>query len=215
LLASFADRYPIVITRNLDAAKRWVRQQMRGTERCGLLASSKAMRLKPHAIDVRIDADPIHYFLGDPEDVRSSFYLEDCATEFQVQGLELGWTCVTWDADLRRSRDEWSFRDFLASGWQSIHSEENRRNLKNAYRVLLTRARQGMVIFVPPGSTEDSTRQPGCYDQTFRYLRTIGLDEVSWSLPVEQAAVVSGATSSKFAPHAVLRSDRQYGTQVL
>jgi hypothetical protein len=177
LLATFASRYPIVITRNLDAAKRWVREQMRGTERCGLLASSKAMRLKPHAIDVRVEADPIHYFLGDPEDVRSSFYLEDCATEFQVQGLELDWTCVTWDADLRRDREEWSFHDFRGSRWQSIHSEENRRNLKNAYRVLLTRARQGMVIFVPPGSKEDPTRPPACYDQTFSYLRQIGLVE--------------------------------------
>jgi hypothetical protein len=179
LLASFADRYPIVITRNLDAAKRWVREQMRGTERCGLLASSKAMRLKPHAIDVRIDADPIHYFLGDPEDVRSSFYLEECATEFQVQGLELDWTCVTWDADLRRNQNQWSFHNFQASKWQSIHSEENRRNLKNAYRVLLTRARQGMVIFVPPGSPEDPTRPPACYDQTFIYLRRVGLVEVA------------------------------------
>jgi len=178
LLATFASRYPIVITRNLDAAKRWVREQMRGTERCGLLASSKAMRLKPHAIDVRVEADPIHYFLGDPEDVRSSFYLEDCATEFQVQGLELDWTCVTWDADLRRDREEWSFHDFRGSRWQSIHSEENRRNLKNAYRVLLTRARQGMVIFVPPGATEDPTRPPGCYDQTFAYLQGIGLKQV-------------------------------------
>ena len=178
LLDTFASRYPIVITRNLDVAKRWVREQKRGTERCGLLASSKAMRLKPHAIDVRIDADPIHYFLGDPDDVRSSFYLEDCATEFQVQGLELDWTCVTWDADLRRNRNEWSFHDFRASKWQSIHSEENRRNLKNAYRVLLTRARQGMVIFVPPGSTEDPTRAPACYDQTFAYLKGIGLNEV-------------------------------------
>ena len=102
-----------------------------------------------------------------------------CATEFQVQGLELDWTCVTWDADLRCSREEWSFHDFRASRCQSIHSEENRRNLKNAYRVLLTRARQGMVIFVPPGSAEDPTRPPACYGQTFAYLRGIGLSEAS------------------------------------
>ena len=176
---SFAGRYPIVITRDLGIAKRWVREQKRGTERCGLLASSKAMRLKPHAIDVRIDADPIHYFLGKPEDVRSSFYLEDCATEFQVQGLELDWTCVTWDADLRRNQREWSFHDFRGSQWQSIHSDENRRNLKNAYRVLLTRARQGMVFFVPPGAVEDPTRPPAFYDQTFAYLRDLGLVEIA------------------------------------
>jgi hypothetical protein len=178
LLASFIDRYPIVITRDLNAAKRWVRDQSRGTERYGLLASSKAMRLKPHAIDVRIDADPVHYFLGSSDDVRSSFYLEDCATEFQVQGLELDWTCVTWDADFRRDQNEWRFHDFRSSKWQNIRSGENRRNLKNAYRVLLTRARQGMAIFVPPGDPQDPTRSPNYYNQTFAYLRSLGPTEI-------------------------------------
>jgi hypothetical protein len=175
LLGGFVDRYPIVITRNLSAAKRWVRDQSRGIERYGLLASSKAMRLKPHAIDVRIDADPVHYFLGESDDVRSSYYLEDCATEFQVQGLELDWACVTWDADFRRSHGAWLFHDFRGNKWQNIHSEENRRNLKNAYRVLLTRARQGMAIFVPPGQASDPTRPPAYYDETFNYLRGLGL----------------------------------------
>jgi hypothetical protein len=103
LLASFVSRYPIVVTRNLGAAKRWVREQKRGTERCGLLASSKAMRLKPHAIDVRIDADPIHYFLGDPEDVRSSFYLEECATEFVERGGCDVTRYVDWPGEMRLS----------------------------------------------------------------------------------------------------------------
>jgi hypothetical protein len=182
LLASFVDRYPIVITRDLAAAKGWVREQARGTERYGLLASSKAMRLKPHAIDVRIDADPVHYFLGESNDVRSSFYLEDCATEFQVQGLEIDWSCVTWDADFRHDRNEWSFHDFRGNKWQNIRSHENRRNLKNAYRVLLTRARQGMAIFVPSGNPEDPTRPPGYYDQTFAYLQTLGLREIALPL---------------------------------
>jgi hypothetical protein len=167
-----------VITRDLTAAKRWVRDQARGTERYGLLASSTAMRLKPHAIDVRIDADPVHYFLGESDDVRSSFYLEDCATEFQVQGLELDWTCVTWDADFRRDWNEWSCHDFRGSKWQNIHSNENQRNLKNAYRVLLTRARQGMAVFVPPGDPEDPTRPPTYYNETFAYLRNLGLMEI-------------------------------------
>jgi hypothetical protein len=178
LLATFIDRYPIAITRDLPLAKRWVRDQARGIERYGLLASSKAMRLKPHAIDVRIDADPVHYFLGDPDDVRSGYYLEDCATEFQVQGLELDWACVTWDADFRHDRDEWSCHDFRGNKWQNIRSDENRRNLKNAYRVLLTRARQGMAIFVPPGDPQDPTRPPAYYDQTFAYLRALGLREI-------------------------------------
>lgn len=175
LLATFRDRYPIVITRDLDAAKRWVREQARGIDRYGLLASSKAMRLKPHAVDVRVETDPAKYFLGDRDDIRSSYYLEDCATEFQVQGLELDWAVVTWDADLRRTADDWSYHDFRGKNWQNIQSEENRRNLKNAYRVLLTRARQGLVIFVPPGSTRDHTRSPAYYDATYSYLSNLDL----------------------------------------
>ena len=174
-LSTFHDRFPIVVTRDLDAAKHWVRSRARGKERYGLLASSKAMRLKPHAIDVRLETDPAQYFLGDADDVRSSYYLEDCATEFQVQGLELDWTVVTWDADLRRSAGGWSCHDFRGKQWQNIHNEENRRNLKNAYRVLLTRARQGMAIFVPRGSDEDHTRPPRYYDDTFAYLSNLGL----------------------------------------
>lgn len=177
-LTAFRDRFPIVITRDLNAAKSWVRARARGKERYGLLASSKAMRLKPHAIDVRLDTDPVQYFLGDADDVRSSYYLEDCATEFQVQGLELDWTVVTWDADLRQVSDNWSYHDFRGKRWQNIHNDENRRNLKNAYRVLLTRARQGMAIFVPCGSSEDHTRQPSYYDGTFAYLSNLGLEEV-------------------------------------
>jgi hypothetical protein len=177
-LASFRDRYPIVVTRDLDAAKRWVRSQARADQRYGLLSSSKAMRLKPHAIDVRVEADPVQYFLAEPSDVRSSYYLEDCATEFQVQGLELDWTVVTWDADFRRTEGDWSYHDFRGSQWQAVRSPENRRNVKNSYRVLLTRARQGMVVFVPPGATSDPTRPPAHYDQTFDYLRTLGVPEI-------------------------------------
>jgi len=177
-LTFFKTRYPIVVTRDLDRAKRWVKSQARGDERYGLLASSKAMRLKPHAIDIRVEADPAQYFLGASDDVRSSYYLEDCATEFQVQGLELDWTVVTWDADLRKSEEDWSFHDFRGNRWQNIKSTENQRNLKNAYRVLLTRARQGMVIFVPPGSSDDPTRPPSHYDATFKYFWRTGIAEI-------------------------------------
>lgn len=177
-LETFRGRYPIVVTRNLDAAKSWVRAQVRADERYGLLSSSKAMRLKPHAIDVRVSTNPAMYFLGDAEDVRSSNFLEDCATEFQVQGLELDWAVVAWDADLRRTQEDWSFHDFRGSRWQRLRSAENCRNLTNAYRVLMTRARQGMAIFVPTGSYRDSTRHPGHYDATYSYLRNIGLTEI-------------------------------------
>ncbi|MDN4589460.1 hypothetical protein DBA29_13260 [Xenophilus aerolatus] len=176
--AEFSERYPVVVTRDLSMAKRWVRSRSRGNERFGLLGSSKAMRLRPHSVEVRLAADPIHYFLAEPDDVRSSFYLEECATEFQVQGLELDWACVAWDADLRMGPDGWGYHDFSGSKWKNIHSPENKRNLKNAYRVLLTRARQGMAIFVPPGDPEDPTRSPAFYDWTFEYLRDLGLNVI-------------------------------------
>jgi len=176
--ASFAklrDRYPIVLTRDLTVAKHWIRAQARGTERYGLVASSKAQRLKPHAINVRMEVNPVHWFLNDRDDTRSSFYLEDAATEFKVQGLELDWVCLTWDADLRFTPKGWAFHSFEGSRWNQIHKHEKRAYLRNAYRVLLTRARQGMVIFVPLGDPSDHTRPPEYYDATFDYLRSVGM----------------------------------------
>jgi hypothetical protein len=169
------DRYPIVITRNLGRAKKWLRQQARGSERYGIVVSSEAQRLKPHAIDVRSPMDPIHWFLDGKDDVRSSYYLEDVATEFQVQGLELDWTCVTWDGDFRHTKDGWEHWSFVGNGWNRIKKPERQQYLKNAYRVVLTRARQGMVIVVPEGDSADATRKAEFYDSTFEYLRGIGL----------------------------------------
>lgn len=169
-------KYPIVITRNLDKAKLWLKSQARGSERYGIVVSSQAERLKPHAIDVRSPMDPIHWFLDGKEDVRSSYFLESVATEFHVQGLELDWVCVTWDADFRHSEEGWEHRSFRGNRWQHIRKEERKAYLKNAYRVLLTRARQGMVIVIPPGSEEDETRAPIFYDPTFDYLQKIGFE---------------------------------------
>lgn len=177
-LHKFHRKYPVIVTRDLDLAKRWVRDNARGSERFGLLSSSKAQRLKPHAIDIRVNIDPVHWFLNEREDTRSSFYLEDAATEFQVQGLELDWTCVTWDADLRCSPEGWNYHDFRGSRWINIRDESNQSYLRNAYRVLLTRARQGMVIFVPPGERTDPTRLPEFYDPTYEYLRELGIQEL-------------------------------------
>lgn len=177
-LGNFIDRYPIAVTRDLDRAKQWVRDRARGTERYGLIASSKAKRLKPYAVDIRVNVNPVHWFLNDRGDTRSSYYLEDAATEFQVQGLELDWTCVAWDADLRFTDTGWSYHDFRGSRWCKIANTENQRYLCNAYRVLLTRARQGMVIYVPPGSRDDPTRSPDYYDSTYRYLADLGIPEL-------------------------------------
>jgi hypothetical protein len=177
-LKLFLDRYPIRLTRDLNRAKGWIRQCARGSERYGLVASSKAQRLKPHAIDIRVDVDPVQWFLNDRDDTRSSYYLEDAATEFQVQGLELDWTCVTWDADLRFAGGAWTYHDFRGKRWCNIANLQNRDYLRNAYRVLLTRARQGMVIFVPPGDPTDPSRHPDHYDATFQYLSGIGIPAI-------------------------------------
>jgi hypothetical protein len=176
--AKLSERYPIAITRDLNAAKRWIRERARGTERFGLVASSKAMRLKPHAIDIRVSVDPVHYFLNDRHDTRSSWYLEDAATEFQVQGLELDWVCLAWCGDFRFNGTGWDYHDFRGDRWCNIANAENRVYLRNAYRVLLTRARQGVVVFVPPGDHNDGTRLPMFFDSTFDYLKELGLAEI-------------------------------------
>jgi hypothetical protein len=170
-----SSRYPIALTRDLGKAKKWIRTHARGSERFGLVASSGAQRLKPHAIDVRVKINPIHWFLNGSEDTRSSYYMEDAATEFQVQGLELDWVCMTWDADLRFAQSDWNYHSFVGSKWTSIHNADRRQYLLNAYRVLLTRARQGMVIFVPAGNSSDPTRTPAYYDSTFQYLAGVGI----------------------------------------
>jgi hypothetical protein len=177
-LASVESKYPIVITRDLLRAKQWLKRQARGSERYGIIVSSQAERLKPHAIDVRSPMNPIHWFLSGKEDVRSSYYLEDVATEFHVQGLELDWACVTWDADFRHTKTGWEYWSFSGDRWNRINKPERKNYLKNAYRVLLTRARQGMVIVVPLGDAEDVTRRGEYYGSTFEYLREIGFKVV-------------------------------------
>jgi len=165
------DRYPIVLTRSVRKAKDWLRSRARGTERYGMVVSSSAQRLKPHAIDVRVAVDPVHWFLDDRADVRSSYYLEDVATEFQVQGLELDWAAVVWDGDFRHTSDGWRHFSFRGERWERVNKHDRQLYLKNAYRVLLTRARQGMVIVVPEGEDLDPTRAGTFYDPTFEYLR--------------------------------------------
>ena len=173
-LSRVKEKYPIVLARDLGKAKEWLKKQARGTERYGIIVSSQAQRLKPLAIDVRVSTDPVHWFLDGKEDVRSSYYLEDVATEFDIQGLELDWACVTWDGDFRYTSSGWKHFSFVGSKWNKIKQEERQVYLKNAYRVLLTRARQGMVIVVPSGNPSDPTRKPEFYDSTFEYLIKIG-----------------------------------------
>ena len=176
--------YPIVLTRSLETAKQWLRDHARGSERFGLLASSKAERLKAISINVRYQPDFVHWFLEDDSDIRSSNALEDTLTEFKIQGLEIDWACVAWDADLRLNKDHTSWQHYqLRSGtkWQNINKPVNQKYQINAYRVLLTRARQGMVIVVPNGDhgvPPDETRKPEWYDGVYNYLKNIGIKEI-------------------------------------
>jgi len=177
-LQNISQNYPIVLTRDLQKAKIWLKEKARGSERYGIVVSSQAQRLKPFAIDVKSPINPVNWFLDGKDDVRSSYYLEDVATEFHVQGLELDWSCVVWDGDLRYSESEWKTFAFKGNKWQNIHSLERKKYLINAYRVLLTRARQGMVIVVPEGNSHDHTRKSEYYDSTFDYLKGLGLSVI-------------------------------------
>lgn len=175
LLESLEGRYPVWVTRDLGVAREWLKSTSRGSERCGLVASSGAHRLRPEGIHIKSGVDPASWFLNDKFDVRSSYYLEEVATEFDVQGLELDWAGVCWDADLRFVGSDWEANAFRGTKWQTVRAEERKLYLKNAYRVLLTRARQGMVIFVPLGDDTDPTRPRAFYDETYAFLVRCGV----------------------------------------
>ncbi len=172
------DKYPVRLTRDLNTAKNWVREQCQGTTRYGMLASSGALRLKPEGIFVKNEINVANWFLNGKDDVRSSYYLEDVVSEFDIQGLELDYSIVAWDADFRFNGTEWTYYSFVGNRWQNVSSEERRLYLKNAYRVLLTRARQGMIIFIPAGSDTDETRKREWYDAIFNYLCGLGIEAI-------------------------------------
>ena len=175
---SFKDKYPIFLTRDIAEAKEWIKSMCNGTTRYGLLASSGALRLKPAGIFVKNGLDVANWFLNDKYDVRSSYYLEDVATEFDIQGLELDYTLVAWDADFRFDGSSWNCYRFLGNEWQNLHSYDSQLYLKNAYRVLLTRARQGMAIYIPKGDENDHSRLPSYYNKTYAFIaEAMGLNE--------------------------------------
>ncbi|NMO22906.1 DUF2075 domain-containing protein [Pyxidicoccus fallax] len=168
-------RYPLVLTRDLGQARAWLRNHARGSERYGLVATSGALRLKAEGIHVGSKIQPAEWFLNSKDDVRSAYQLEDVATEFDIQGLELDWVGVCWDGDFRYRDGSWAFHTFHGSRWINCNDRLNRLYMANAYRVLLTRARQGQVIFIPRGSAQDGTRLPSMYDGTFEFLKACGI----------------------------------------
>lgn len=170
--------YPIVLTRSLEKARQWIQTQARGTERYGLIASSGAKRLRQFGIWVQSNIQAENWFLNDKEDVRSSYFLEDTATEFDIQGLEIDWAIVAWDADYRIEDGHFKSYNFTGSSWKTVGKRDAQLYLKNTYRVLLTRARQGFVIFIPEGCDADLTRQCSFYDGIYSYLKEIGIKEL-------------------------------------
>ena len=185
--------YPVVLTRDMDTARAWLRKQARGTQQTGILVTKVAARFKPLAVNILAQGDDnaVHWFLEDKTDIRSSNYLEDAATEIQVQGLELDFACVLWDADMRYVDGHWEYFKFNGRNkWNPVantsNGQEERKYMLNAYRVLLTRARQGIIICVPSGNSqltpegfpEDPTRLPEFYDGTYKYLKSLGIIEI-------------------------------------
>jgi DUF2075 family protein len=172
---SIKNNYPNFLTRNLTTAKNWLKKNAKGTERFGVVASSGGRRLRADGIDVKNEIEAVNWFLNGKDDVRSSYYLEEIATEFEIQGLEIDFTCVAWDINLYHDNIGWNFQSFKGSKWQNINQDATKNYLLNSYRVLLTRARQGMIIFVPDVDKTDVTRPKDYYDKTFEYFKECGL----------------------------------------
>ena len=178
--ADLCEKYPLVVTRDIDKAKEWIMRKARGTERYGLIASSEGKRLRGMGIWVPTNINHVGWFLNGKDHVDSSYYLEVAASEFKVQGLEVDYALLAWDADLRRVNNHFDFFKFRGTRWNHVNKERLQGYLKNAYRVLLTRARQGLVIYVPQGVPfeEDPTRDYRLYDSIYEYLRACGIENL-------------------------------------
>lgn len=166
------------MTRNFEVAKKWVKDQARGTERYGLLASSEGKRLRAEGIWVQSDINHVGWFLNGKDNVDSSYYLEVAASEFKVQGLEVDYAVLAWDADFRYTTDGFDYYKFRGTKWNHVNQEQRQQYMKNAYRVLLTRARQGLIIYIPEGSNEDPSRNTEYYNRTYEYLKNCGIEEI-------------------------------------
>ena len=175
LLGEVKIDFPILITRDLTTAKKWLRTQAKGSERIGLVASSGGRRLRPLGIDVKNEISAPNWFLNNSDDIRSSYFLEEIATEFDIQGLEIDWVCLAWDINYFFKDGKWNCQYFSGTKWQNIHNENDKTYLQNAYRVLLTRARQGLIIYIPEGDDLDYTRPKELYDSTFNYFQSCGI----------------------------------------
>jgi Uncharacterized conserved protein (DUF2075) len=175
LIGEIKNDFPLFITRDLTTAKNWLRTQAKGSERIGLVASSGGRRLRPLGIDVKNEISSPNWFLNNSDDIRSSYFLEEIATEFDIQGLEIDWVCLAWDINYYFKNGKWNCQYFSGTKWQTIHNENDKTYLQNAYRVLLTRARQGLIIYIPEGDNLDHTRPKELYDNTFNFFKSCGI----------------------------------------
>jgi hypothetical protein len=179
-IADARDEFPVYLTRELHAARKWLRINARGQRRCGLVASSGARRLRAEGLGVSLGADDLdgvaHWFLRPPGDLRSSYALEVTANEYACQGLELDYAGVCWGGDLiwAAREQKWVPRRLSGTVWQKVNEADSKSWSLNKYRVLLTRARLGTVIWVPEGDSEDPTRPPELYDETADALEEMG-----------------------------------------
>jgi hypothetical protein len=178
LVKEVENDFPIFITRDLATAKKWLRIRAKGSERIGIVASSGGRRLRPLGIDVKNEISAPNWFLNNSEDIRSSYFLEEIATEFDIQGLEIDWVCLAWDINYYIENEKWNCQYFSGTKWQNIHNINDKTYLQNAYRVLLTRARQGLIIYIPEGDDLDHTRPKDLYDRTFNYFRSCGIQTI-------------------------------------
>lgn len=178
ILNEISTLFPIRLTRDFNVAKEWLRKNKKGTERIGLVGSSGGRRLRPLGIDVKNEIKAEDWFLNDSSDVRSSHYLELVATEFDIQGLEIDYVCLAWDINFYFNNGEWNYQSFEGTKWKSIINEIDKSYLRNAYRVLMTRARQGLIIFIPYGDALDPTRSCELYDNTYNFLKSCGIQTI-------------------------------------
>ena len=185
-LAEWASgEFPIVFTRDVNLAKAWLRDKSERIQRIGLLASSGALRLRADGIEVSSGfrgAYPYEdWFLGGNDDTRSSNQLEVAATEFECQGLELDWTGVCWGGDFvfTPGGQRWVPRKFRGTRWQLVRKPSERQFVTNKYRVLLTRARKGMVIWIPQGDPDDPTNSPDLFDATATFIESLGMPRLA------------------------------------
>ena len=178
ILSEINNLFPILITRDFNVAKNWLRKKAKGSERIGLVGSSGGRRLRPLGIDVKNEITAEDWFLNDSSDVRSSHYLELVATEFDIQGLEIDYVCLAWDINFYYKNHEWNYQSFEGTKWKGINSEIDKSYLRNGYRVLMTRARQGLIIFIPEGDDSDHTRPKELYESTFNFFKDCGIPSI-------------------------------------